>query len=175
MVVYPQTSIFSLGLVCQSFPTMSPPSLGFGTTSMVQIRVSVLSSRCVRCFQKEKFRFLFGPWLKVEAASLNSHIVRELKPDIVFTKHVGQPGASKEGTIEARASNMEHGKAVAIGSSNPKHSKRSHVRKDGEGSLLVTKKARLVAVKLGVDVGQEETSPLLMLTSMGAAKQPRRG
>ncbi|KAK8507659.1 hypothetical protein V6N12_066994 [Hibiscus sabdariffa] len=125
--------------------------------------------------KKEKFRFLFGPWLKVEAASLNSHIVRELKPDIVFTKHVGQPGASKEGTIEARASNMEHGKAVAIGSSNPKHSKRSHVRKDGEGSLLVTKKARLVAVKLGVDVGQEETSPLLMLTSMGAAKQPRRG
>ncbi|KAK8614239.1 hypothetical protein V6N13_122608 [Hibiscus sabdariffa] len=77
--------------------------------------------------------------------------------------------------MEVRTSNMEHGKAVTIGTSNSKHSKRSHVRKEGEGSLSVTKKARSTTSKLGADVGQEGMSPLLTLTSVEVGKQPHQG
>ncbi|KAK8663112.1 hypothetical protein V6N13_024993 [Hibiscus sabdariffa] len=83
--------------------------------------------------------------LTVEAASLNSHTVRKLKLGIVFTKQMRQSGASEEGTMEARTSNMEHGKA------------------------------RSTVAKLGANVGQEGTSPLLTLTSVEAVEQSRQG
>ncbi|KAK8995001.1 hypothetical protein V6N11_069453 [Hibiscus sabdariffa] len=83
--------------------------------------------------------------------------------------------ASEDGPMKARASNMEHDKVVAIGTTDPKHSKRTYVREDGESSLSVTKKARSATAKSDVVAGQEEKSPLLTLTSVEAAEQPRRG
>ncbi|KAK8650545.1 hypothetical protein V6N13_140180 [Hibiscus sabdariffa] len=93
--------------------------------------------------------FQYDTWLKAESTRPNQDNVKKPKLGIVFTKHTEPTGVREEGILVMRAQNGDRGKGVGSDSSTSKGSKRTHGRKDGEGSHLGTKKAQSIVAIMG--------------------------